>query len=291
MTRIIAGRAGSLRLEVPKAGTRPTSDRVREAVFSTLESWDLVHGIRVLDLYAGSGALGLEAASRGAASVTLVEKHPQAAQVAGRNARTVAAAFARGTKQDRGAQAGAVPGSVQLGTPTSTHFGTPPGTQTGTQPDTQTGTQPDPQVGAGAQSSRSGCTVPGDTESGSMVPGGMVPGGMVSGRTEPGSTVPGRTEPGGLVPEISVARQSVQAYLEGADPAARFDVVFIDPPYDLGEVELTANLTALAPLLAEGAVVMIERSGRSPEPTLPEALATIKQKRYGETVLWWCEPV
>lgn len=78
MTRIIAGFAGSLQLLVPDAGTRPTSDRVREAIFSALESRDAVRGSRVVDLYAGSGALGLEAASRGAASVTLVERAPAA---------------------------------------------------------------------------------------------------------------------------------------------------------------------------------------------------------------------
>ena len=93
MTRIIAGTAGSLRLEVPKAGTRPTSDRVREAIFSSLESWNIIRGSRILDLYAGSGALGLEAISRGAASAVLVEKHPQSALVASRNAKTVQQAF------------------------------------------------------------------------------------------------------------------------------------------------------------------------------------------------------
>ena len=72
MTRIIAGFAGSLSLVVPRSGTRPTSDRVREAIFSALESRDVIDGATVLDLYAGSGALGLEAASRGAAEVVLV---------------------------------------------------------------------------------------------------------------------------------------------------------------------------------------------------------------------------
>jgi 16S rRNA (guanine966-N2)-methyltransferase len=86
MTRIIAGSAGGRRLQVPAKGTRPTSDRVREALFSTIES-DLLasdetwaHGV-VLDLYAGSGALGLEALSRGAAAVILVEKSSSAARV------------------------------------------------------------------------------------------------------------------------------------------------------------------------------------------------------------------
>ncbi|HNP16692.1 MAG TPA: RsmD family RNA methyltransferase, partial [Terrimesophilobacter sp.] len=62
MTRIIAGFAGSLSLAVPGAGTRPTSDRVREAIFSALESRNALQDARVVDLFAGSGALGLEAA-------------------------------------------------------------------------------------------------------------------------------------------------------------------------------------------------------------------------------------
>lgn len=74
MTRIIAGFAGSIALAVPGSGTRPTSDRVREAIFSALEARDAIDGMRVLDLYSGSGALGLEAASRGAAHVTLVDR-------------------------------------------------------------------------------------------------------------------------------------------------------------------------------------------------------------------------
>ncbi|MBO1901092.1 RsmD family RNA methyltransferase [Leucobacter weissii] len=192
MTRIISGAAGSLRLEVPKSGTRPTSDRVREAVFSALDSWDALQGARVLDLYAGSGALGLEAASRGAGSVTLVERHPQAAQVAQRNARTVAGAFGEGTG-----------------------------------------------------------------------------------------------------PRIDVRRQSVRGFLEAADPAADsqpgYGIALIDPPYDLGESELSENLAALVPLLAEGAIVMVERSTRSPEPVWPSALEPLRGKRYGETALWWSE--
>lgn len=197
MTRIIAGRAGSLRLDVPKSGTRPTSDRVREAIFSALESWGMTDGTRVLDLYAGSGALGLEAASRGASAVVLVEKHAPAAQVAQRNARTVLSAFERA----------------------------------------------------------------------------------------------------GAAPVVDVVRQSVQGYLDAASERAagraaeqgRWDVVMLDPPYDLGEAELTANLAALVPLLADDAVVLVERSSRSPAPTLPEGLSPLRDRRYGETVLWWCE--
>ncbi|QYJ04555.1 16S rRNA (guanine(966)-N(2))-methyltransferase RsmD [Nocardioides panacisoli] len=90
MTRIIAGSAGGLRLETPRgSGTRPTSDRVREALFSAIESrWDL-DGARFLDLYAGSGALGLEAWSRGAEAVTLVESDRRAADLITANAATI----------------------------------------------------------------------------------------------------------------------------------------------------------------------------------------------------------
>ena len=75
MTRIIGGTAGGRRLETPSNGalTRPTSDRVREALFSSVESWcGTWEGLRVLDLYAGTGAVGLEARSRGAEAVTPV---------------------------------------------------------------------------------------------------------------------------------------------------------------------------------------------------------------------------
>ena len=187
MTRIIAGTAGSLRLEVPKAGTRPTSDRVREAIFSSLESWNIIRGSRILDLYAGSGALGLEAISRGAASAVLVEKHPQSALVASRNAKTVQQAF-------RGAE----------------------------------------------------------------------------------------------VPSVTVVRSSTQTYLDAAE-GQQFDVIALDPPYDLGEQELAANLVTVARLLAEDGVVLVERSTRTPEPTWPESLVRFREKRYGETVLWWAE--
>ncbi|CAB4906338.1 MAG: 16S rRNA (guanine(966)-N(2))-methyltransferase RsmD [Actinobacteria bacterium] len=90
MTRIIAGFAGSRELKVPKQGTRPTSDRVREALFSALESADLIRGSRVLDLYAGTGALGLEALSRGAKHVALVENNLKAFKIIKANARLVA---------------------------------------------------------------------------------------------------------------------------------------------------------------------------------------------------------
>ncbi|HEY6425330.1 MAG TPA: 16S rRNA (guanine(966)-N(2))-methyltransferase RsmD [Pseudonocardiaceae bacterium] len=85
MVRIVAGVAGGRRLAVPPYGTRPTSDRVREAVFSALQARRDLDGARVLDLYAGSGALGLEALSRGAAHVRFVESDRRAAAVLRRN--------------------------------------------------------------------------------------------------------------------------------------------------------------------------------------------------------------
>lgn len=77
--RIIAGEARGRRLSTPEGGdVRPSTSRVREAVFNSLHSLGVLEGADVLDLYAGSGALGLEAVSRGAASATLVESAPAA---------------------------------------------------------------------------------------------------------------------------------------------------------------------------------------------------------------------
>ncbi|QEO15704.1 16S rRNA (guanine(966)-N(2))-methyltransferase RsmD [Agromyces intestinalis] len=188
MTRIISGFAGSLALRVPRSGTRPTSDRVREAIFSALESRDLVDGARVLDLYAGSGALGLEAASRGAAEVVLVERAKQAADVCRANADAVRRAAPRS------------------GTPT-----------------------------------------------------------------------------------IRVDARPVAAHLEQSEVTA--DLVFLDPPYDLGEPELARDLVLLVPRLAPDAVVVVERSSRSPEPTWPTGLEPARRRDYGETTLWWADAI
>ncbi|RXZ67325.1 RsmD family RNA methyltransferase [Agromyces albus] len=183
MTRIIAGFAGSLTLAVPRSGTRPTSDRVREAIFSALEARDVLEGACVFDLYAGSGALGLEAASRGAVDVVLVERAKPAADVCRRNADAVLRA-ARGRRL-----------------------------------------------------------------------------------------------------RIRVVPRPVAAYLESA--AAGVDVVFIDPPYDLGDGALSRDLELLVPLLTPDAIVMVERSSRSPEPAWPDGITLDRRRDYGETTLWW----
>ena len=183
MTRIIAGYAGSRRLAVPRTGTRPTSDQVREAIFSALSARDVISGAAVLDLYAGTGALGLEAASRGASRVLLVENNAQAAKVARQNI-----------------------GIVAVGAPTP-------------------------------------------------------------------------------APRLDVTIQSVMAYLSvGLDS---FDLVFLDPPYDLAADELALTLAALVPRLNPDAVVLLERSSRSPAPELPAALELDRRKDYGDTTLWW----
>jgi 16S rRNA (guanine966-N2)-methyltransferase len=84
--RVIAGMAGGLALKSPGKGTRPTMDRVRAAIFSSLG--DLVPGARVLDLFAGSGSLGIEALSRGAGSAVFVEHHGPTSGVIRSNLRT-----------------------------------------------------------------------------------------------------------------------------------------------------------------------------------------------------------
>jgi len=178
MTRIIAGAASGRRIETPRGSdTRPTSDRVREALFGALEARDLLDGAAVLDLFAGSGALGLEAASRGAASVVLVDSARAAVEVARRNAAAL-----------------------------------------------------------------------------------------------------------GLT-GVRVVQAPVLRYLAGTGATA--DVALLDPPYVLGEDALAQVLTALdGGHLAPGAVVVVERSSRSPEPGWPEAWTGDGVRRYGDTAVW-----
>lgn len=188
MTRIIAGAAGGISLDVPAKGTRPTSERVREALFGALDAADLVAGARVADLYAGSGALGLEAASRGAASVDLVESSPAAVALIRRNASRVEKAL-------------------------------------------------------------------------------------------------------GSAAALRVHRASVSAFL-AAGESALFDLVFLDPPYDQTDAELTAALVALSPRLSSEAVVVVERSRRSSPPEWTAAgLDGMRDRRYGDTIVWWGQPL
>ena len=186
MTRIISGRAGGRRLHTPQGGgTRPTSDRVREALFSRLEHLDVLQGCHVLDLYAGSGALGLEAASRGAASVLLVESGRSAAAVARRNV-------------------------AELGLP--------------------------------------GVTVRADTVERALL-GGPPP---------------------------------------GSSPC---DLVLADPPYDVTDDALADVLRLLVAhdWLGPDALVVVERSARSPEPRWPAGLQAAGERRYGETRMWFAD--
>jgi len=181
MTRIVAGTAGGRIIRVPASGTRPTSDRVREAVFSRLEHLGVLDGARVLDLYAGSGALGLEAASRGAAHVTLVESARQAAETCRANA-------------------------LALG-----------------------------------------------------------------------------------FPSVAVAAERVERFLEHPVTSPS-DLVFVDPPYTLTADELAGVLTALVGRLTERGIVVVERSGRSPEPIWPDEWRRTDERHYGDTVVWYAGP-
>ena len=182
MIRIIGGTARGRRLKTPAGeSTRPTSDRVREALFSSLESeLGSLTGLRFLDLYAGSGAIGFEAMSRGAGAVTSVESNRRTARLVVENAATLG------------------------------------------------------------------------------------------------------------FDKVEVLTQPVARVL-AQRPRAPYDVVFVDPPYpvDNDEVERAVALLVANDWLAEGAVLVVERSARSVEPTWPAGLVREREKAYGETVLWY----
>ena len=182
MTRIIGGAAGGRRIATPRGdSTRPTSDRVREALFSAIEAWcGTLQDLRFLDLYAGSGAVGLEARSRGAATVTLVEQDRRTATLIRANAASLGFAA------------------------------------------------------------------------------------------------------------IDVRAATVAGTL-ARPPAAPYDVAFLDPPYSLADAAVAADLAALAGhgWLVPDALVIVERSSRSPEPAWPDGLVDHRSKRYGETMLWY----
>lgn len=187
MSRIIAGAAGGMPLvSVPGSLTRPTTDRVKEALFSRLDAFDVITGARVLDLYAGSGSLGVESGSRGAGTVDLVEFDARASGVCQRNADLINGAVGRKV--------------------------------------------------------------------------------------------------------VTVHRSRVESFLERATADACWDLVFLDPPYPLDEPALSAVLAKLSAHLAPSAVVVVERSSRSPEPLWPAGVERFAEKKYGETRLWYAEP-
>lgn len=158
---------------------------MRESLFGALDSLSAIEGARVLDLYAGSGALGLESLSRGAASVEFVERGRQAAAIVRRNAAVVAKA-----------------GALSVG---------------------------------------------------------------------------------------RVHESAVLTFLQRT--TGPYDLVFTDPPYDLGDAAMTADLIALGPLLTADAVVVVERARRSTPPDFAAAgLEQFREKSYGDTTLWWAEP-
>lgn len=173
--RIVAGAAKGRRLAVPPQGVRPTPDRVREALFSSLAG--IIVDAHVLDLFAGSGALGLEALSRGASHVTFVEHDPHTAAILRRNIDTVALA-----------------GATQH-TKTAARF-----------------------------------------------------------------------------------------LASSATP--RFDVVFLDAPYDVVTVDIEQYLAELNAHLATGATVVVERGRRQDPPCFPEGFGDVTAKRYGNVVLY-----
>lgn len=184
---MIGGRFGGQRLASPPGDrTRPTSDRVREAVFSSLVSWlgtgdlpgeEALRGVGLLDLYGGSGGVAIEAASRGAAPVRLVERDAKVAAVARRNADHVGAS-------------------------------------------------------------------------------------------------------------VQVTSAPVAAFLSGA-PDAAYDIVWLDPPYAVGDDEVSATVESVLERgwLAHDGLVVIERSSRSADPVLPPRLDDVWSRRYGETTI------
>jgi 16S rRNA (guanine966-N2)-methyltransferase len=93
VTRIIAGAIGSLQLKPAAKATRPTSDRVKESLFAKLDAMGVIEDAKVLDLFAGTGALGLESASRGAAAVELVERDRNAFGLLEQNVKSSLSSF------------------------------------------------------------------------------------------------------------------------------------------------------------------------------------------------------
>ena len=185
MTRIIGGIAGSRVLASPAKVTRPTSDRIRESIFNRLTALNLIENATVLDLFAGTGALGLEAASRGAKQVYLVENNKQALGGIIQNMRMLKSAL-----QKEGADC-----------------------------------------------------------------------------------------------DIRAEGKSVQNALSNIN--SKFDLIFIDPPYELTNQSISEILAELIRVLAPDATIVLERSSRTELPELPPPLQLDETKSYGDTVIYW----
>jgi 16S rRNA (guanine966-N2)-methyltransferase len=185
MTRIIGGLVGSRKLTSPAKSTRPTSDRIRESIFSSLESKGALQKSAVLDLYAG--ALGLEALSRGAIATVLVESNKQAAAVCIKNARLIQDALAEEDHE--------VSAKVQI--------------------------------------------------------------------------------------------QPVQKFLDANTQI--FDLVFIDPPYEIANDEVVKNLESLTGSLSKNSLVLVERSTRA-EPISASGYELLETKNFGDTAVYWLKP-
>ena len=167
---------------------------MKESLFSKLESYDIIRGARVLDAFGGSGALGCEALSRGAASVTLLDTYPKAVAVIRKNVAAVEKAMGR------------------------------------------TGTGSSSATGSAAR----------------------------------------------------VQQSQALTYVNSA--SGPWDLVFVDPPYAMPNEQVSELLEALTPKLAEGAVVVVERSSRDAEPVWGEGLYCFSTRQHGETVLYYVEP-
>ena len=186
MTRIIGGIAGSRKLESPAKATRPTSDRIRESIFSMLDARGLIEDARVLDLYAGTGALALESISRGAVLAHMVERDGKAAAVCVANSKSIQKV-------------------------------------------------------------------------------------MIEELAEV---------------ETKVINKAVSSFL-AAPTASDYTLVFIDPPYEISNDEVTENLKSLLPNLAQNAVLVVERSSRTPKFDVPEGYEQGEEKHYGDTAIYW----
>ncbi|WP_166351856.1 RsmD family RNA methyltransferase [Phytoactinopolyspora limicola] len=217
MTRIVAGSARGRRLRVPPGqATRPTADRVREALFSSLESTlGGFSGVRMLDLYAGSGAVGLEALSRGATHVTFVESAARAVRTIRANVTTV---------------------------------GLP----------------------------------------GTSIVHDRVERWLAAGRTPRAAEAPDTSATDAAAASSATSRTADDLQRRSVDRGHPVDLVVADPPYALttGEME---NILALLVRgwLAPDALVVVERDRRSEPIEWPAGLTGLRERAYGETVLWY----